>query len=229
MLETWLSQELLDPSRRTELRERFLDDPARIIAIDDALLPERYTLLSRALRQDCAWHVRYGVQDYRTEWVEAQDFANVPDDRRMFRHGAFASARPGRELSDGMLGLVRIKLLFASAMWSNLIESLTGSRVTELQEMLVRRMGPGDLARPHDDAIAGRRICLLLYFTDNWTPAHGGRFVLHAAGGDRFYDPRPNRMILFDVGVRQNHSVEAFTPGPSSEDPWRYNFSVWFR
>lgn len=229
MIETWVSPELADPARRAALRARFQADPARIMVIDNALLPDMYALLSRALREDCNWAVRHGVRDDRQQWVEAAGFDGLPDDHRMARHGAFAGPRAGREMSPGMLALVRFKLLLASAAWRDMLESLTGQPVAALQEMLVRRMAQGDFARPHDDAIEGRRLCLLVYFSDNWTPAQGGRFVLHAADGDRVYDPLPNRMILFDVGVRQDHSVQPLAAEAAHGDVWRYNFSIWFR
>lgn len=229
VIETWLSPELADPVRRAALRAQFLADPARIMVIDNALLPERYALLSQALRDDCTWEVRHGVRNDRLQWVDVAGFDGIAEDHRMYRHSAFARPRVGRELSPGMLGLVQFKLLLASAAGRDLLESLTGRRVTALQEMLVRRMAPGDLARPHDDAIEGRQFCLLVYFSDNWTPVQGGRFVLHAADGDRYYDPLPNRMILFDVAVRQDHSVQALAAVGAGGEVWRYNFSIWFR
>lgn len=229
MIETWVSPDLADPARRADLRARFQADPARILVIDNALRPDRYALLSQALREDCTWEVRHGVQDHRLQWVGVAGFDGIPDDRRMARHGAFGGPRVGREMSPGMLALVRFKFLLAGAGWRDLLESLTGQRVAALQEMLVRRMAQGDFARPHDDAIEGRRLCMLVYFSDNWTPAQGGRFILHAADGDRYYDPLPNRMILFDVGVRQDHSVEALAADVTRGEVWRYNFSIWFR
>lgn len=227
MIDTWFSSAVTGQKNCEDLRRRYLADPARIMVVDNVLQPDRYALLSRGLREDCSWDTRHGVHDSTTEWVSTEKFAEAPEERRMFRHGAFGGALKGREMSPGMLGLVRFKLVLESPAFGELLESLTGRRVNSLQEMLLRRMTSGDMARPHDDAIEARKLCMLLYFTDGWTADHGGRFVLHASDGDRHYEPYANRMILFDVGVKQNHSVEALRASSSGET-WRYNFSIWF-
>ncbi|MFZ5704455.1 MAG: 2OG-Fe(II) oxygenase [Pseudomonadota bacterium] len=161
------------------------------------------------------------------DWVDADGFAEAEPEQRFFQHQAYERALPGRELSPGILDLVRFKALLSSAAFLDLALLITGHRPTALQELLIRRMVRGDLARRHDDAIGGRTICALLYFSDGWHQAMGGEFVMHGREGDIVIDPLPNRMIIFDVNTGLDHSVR-----PLSEvagDWQRFNFSIWFR
>lgn len=232
----WLASCFADPAWIERAHRRFQSDPARMVVIDDALETSRYRLLSRALREDCEWATRRGLVRRRTparpagtwptEWVDATGFAEAEPEERFFQHQAFVQARPGRALSPGMIGLIQFKSLLTKADFLEMLGRITGTRPQGLQEMLIRRMVRGDLAKPHDDAIGGRTFCLLLYLSDGWQPAYDGRLIMHMPGGEHAVDPLPNRMVLFAVNTRINHSVR-----PLSEiaaDWSRYNLSIWF-
>lgn len=232
----WLSLCFSDPVWIEQARQRFQNDPAHMLVIDDALEPARYRLLSQALRNDCDWETRQGIirrqaearpaGTWPTEWVDAAAFAQSAPAEQFFQHEAFARARPGREMSPGMIGLVRFKSLLASPAFRDMLGHITGRRPEGLQELLIRRMVRGDMAKPHDDAIGGRTFCLLLYLSDGWDPAYDGRFIMHMPLGDRDVDPLPNRMLLFDVNTGLKHSVRPLSEAAAE---WhRYNFSIWF-
>jgi hypothetical protein len=233
----FLPKKFAESSWISKLNQEFQDDPAHLVVIDDALEPSRYRLLSQALRNDCDWETRHGVIRHRTEvrpategpteWVEATEFVNAAPAEQFFQHAAFLRARPGREMTPGMIELVRFKSLLTSPPFLDMLGRITGSRPQGLQEMLIRRMVRGDLAKPHDDAIGGRTFCLLLYLSDGWQPEFDGRFIMHMPDGDRSIDPLPNRMLLFNVNTGIEHSVSPL--GESAADWHRYNFSIWFR
>lgn len=233
----WMSPGFSDPDWIEQLRQRFHDDPARMVVIDNALAPARYELLSQTLRNDCDWETRRGVIRRRTgarppnvwptEWVDADGFADAAPDERFFQHEAFARARPGREMAPGMIGLVRFKSLMTNPHFLDMLGRITGSRPSGLQELLIRRMARGDMTKPHDDAIGGRTVCMLLYLSDGWQPEFDGRFIMHMPDGDRGVDPLPNRMMLFNVNSSLKHSVR---PLNEETGTWhRYNFTIWFR
>lgn len=208
-----------------------------MVVIDGVLLPARYRRIAEALNSDVDWAPRHGLitsDDTNrgsgrnvVKWVGATDFAEASAAERFFQHQAFERVRPGRELSPGIVDLVRFKTLLTSAAFMDLLGVIAGRRPDTLQELLIRRMVHGDLARRHDDAIGGRTVCALLYFSDGWTPAMGGQFVMHARDGDRVIDPLPNRMILFDVNNGLDHSVLPLSE--AAADFQRFNFSIWFR
>jgi hypothetical protein len=236
-LDGWLSAAAFAPASCRAAARRFAEGEARMVVIDDVLLPSRYRRIADALKSDVDWSPRHGVVPSGTSskarpgavvnWVGAADFAEAQPKERFFKHQLFERALAGRELSPGILDLVRFKALLSSSAFLDLADSISGCRPNALQELLIRRMVQGDVARPHHDAIGGRTICALLYFSDGWTPAMGGQFVMHTREGDQIVDPLPNRMILFDVNNGLDHSVR-----PLSEvatDFQRFNLSIWFR
>jgi hypothetical protein len=236
-LTDWLSATAFDTESCHVAARRFAEDDARMVVIDEVLLPARYSRIADALKSDVDWGPRHGLMPSAGEdgdggrnaikWVDAADFAEAAPAERFFQHQAFERVRPGRELSPGIVDLVRFKTLLTSAAFMDLLGVIAGRRPDALQELLIRRMVFGDLARRHDDAIGGRTICALLYFSDGWTPAMGGQFVMHARDGDRIVDPLPNRMILFDVNTGLDHSVLPLSQ--AAADFQRFNFSIWFR
>lgn len=235
VISKWWGPDIRDPERSCGLGRRFQDDPARLVIVDDALEAGAYGLLSQALRTDCDWAPMHGLvrrskeggaQVPETVWVDKAGFLGADPRERRFQHEAFVRARPGRELSPGMLALVRFKAMIRSTDFLDVLERFTGRRPSGLQELLIRRMVKGDLAKPHDDAIGGRLFCLLLYFSDGWRPEFGGEFVVHEPGGERVIEPLPNRAVLFDVNAGLHHSVR---PLAEATGDWcRYNFSIWF-
>lgn len=235
-LSSWISSHLLESSWIEQAHQQFQNDPARMIVVDDVLEPARHQLLSQALRIDCDWQSRQGIIRHRphsvgteavpTEWVDAATFAQTTPGERFFQHKAFARARPGHEMSPGMIGLVQFKSLMNSPAFLDMLGRITGARPQGLHELLIRRMSIGDMTRPHDDAIAGRTFCIVLYLSDGWDPAYDGRFIMHMPDGDRSIDPLPNRMVLFDVNTGLKHSVRSLNATPP--DWHRYNFSIWF-
>lgn len=232
----WLSSCFSDAAWIEQAHQRFRNDPARLLIIDDALAPGRYQLLSNAMRNDCDWETRSGVirrskegrraSPQRTEWVDTTTFAGAQPAEQFFQHEAFVRARPGHEMSPGMIGLVRFKALLNNPAFLDMLGRITGVRPQGLQELLIRRMVRGDMAKPHDDAIGDRVFCLLLYFSDGWQPTYDGRFIMHMPDGERIVDPLPNRMVLFDVNAGLMHSVRPLDTAPL--DWHRYNFSIWF-
>lgn len=205
--------------------------------IDDALLPSRYRRIADALKSDVDWSPRHGpLSTNCARSGSSSTAAEVADpsasdettrQHHFFRHEVFERAKQGRELSPGILDLVRFKALLSSDAFLDWTGLVTGQRPKALQELLIRRMVHGDVAPRHDDAIGGRRLCALLYFSDDWCEAMGGQFVMHAREGDRVIEPLPNRMILFDVNTGLKHSVLPLTD--RAKDFQRFNFSIWFR
>lgn len=227
MIEQWIAPAALEEAAAGRAQERFAGDPSRLLVIDNALRPDRYALLSGGLRTDCAWKSEYGIRDVDYKRVEKEEYEAVPAMRQRYLHAAFGHPLPGREMAPGFLGLIRFNAVVRTPQFMDFLGRITGCRPAGLQEMHIRRMGPGDIAKPHSDAAGDRVLCLLLYFTDGWRPEFDGRFVMHTKDAERAFDPLPNRMILFDVNTDQNHSVRSL---PNQIGDWRrYSLTIWFQ
>ena len=224
MLEKWINPIYLDDRRTSQLRADFEADPVRMLILDDVLLPERYARISQGLRTDCDWTTHYGV-DASGELTSAERFNATPADQRLFRHGNYRAPKTGRELAPGMLAIVGFKLLAGRADFRHWLGTLTGIDTGAIADLLVRRMGRDDFSTRHDDRAAERRLCLLLYFNDDWHPGMGGTFRVFTARDERVIDPLPNRAILFDVDADQSHGVDPLRDVPA--DWYRYNFTLW--
>ncbi|WP_372501910.1 2OG-Fe(II) oxygenase family protein [Tistrella mobilis] len=224
MLEKWINPIYLDDARTSQLRADFETDPVRMLILDDVLLPERYARISQGLRTDCDWTTHYGV-DASGELTSAERFDATPADRRLFRHGNYRAPKKGRELAPGMLAIVSFKILAGRPDFMNWLQALTGITTTSIADLLVRRMGLDDFSTRHDDRAEERRLCLLLYFNDDWRPDMGGQFRVFTPDGVRIIDPLPNRAILFDVNADQSHGVDSLLNVPVGW--YRYNFTLW--
>ena len=67
----------------------------------------------------------------------------------------------------------------------------------------------------------------MLYLHEKWEKEFGGEFLLHMHNGSTTtIPPIPNRFLLFDVRVDNDHEIKALANPP--KDWMRLNFSVWF-
>lgn len=214
--EYWINPQHLLPDSVERLAAAFTADPMHTIWLDDFLLPDHFARLRRLFTDDGEFADAYSLYDGALkagvrkvdagEWQAAGNAAQ-------FRHElAFTGPKPEGRLGLGMITFIRYGDYLQSSAHLGLLHRLTGVRVGGVLANLARITRYGHRLERHTDAAKDRRLCSILYLSDGWEPAFGGRLIQYRAGVmPRSLDPQPNRLVLFHPGREEEHEVEHLT------------------
>lgn len=230
----------LDPAGFAEVRAQFDTCANRHAVVDDFLLPAHLPALRDLINRDGDFGANMKVsvkgesvahlsEAERRARVDASLFETIPDRDRFISQeiysGAAADGKGGRPANTDRL----VRGVFRSAPMHRLLSAMSGMTLNKTMPINLKRHGPGHFLRRHSDATGGRKLCGVLYLHEDWQPEYGGRFLLYREDGTHIaIDPKPNRLLLFDVTVKNDHAIEEL----SAEVPggwWRSNYSIWFR
>jgi Rps23 Pro-64 3,4-dihydroxylase Tpa1-like proline 4-hydroxylase len=157
--------------------------------------------------------------------VDAELFESIPDKDRFISQEIYAASDSEDSKAAKTDRLVR-KMMHSAPM-HRLLSAMSGHELSATAPINLKRHGPGHFLRRHSDATGGRKLCSVLYLHDEWEPQYGGRFILYAEDGSEIaVDPLPNRLVIFDVTVKNDHAIEELASVP--EGWWRSNYSIWF-
>ncbi|ASY66536.1 hypothetical protein SJ05684_b55540 (plasmid) [Sinorhizobium sojae CCBAU 05684] len=229
-LDDWFTHHFLTAAAEA-LRQPDPEDPWQLHIFDDVLLPERFDAL-RGFLEAARFEPVYalasspgeGPQAMRGQPCDAAAFDAAPLDRRLFRFERLAERAEDAPFSLPWFDFAQFVTLARRDAFARLFRP-EGPLLDEVF-LDVHRMGPGDFLRAHTDNHSRRRFALILYLNADWNSAQGG--LLHFGrpnGHKRVIEPRPNRLVVFDVGADQWHEVPEL---PSSKaGPWRASLGLW--
>lgn len=225
-LSDWINPIHLSETARADYAARVAASPARMLVLDNFLVPERYRALQTVLREageltpQYALYGRNRVRASREEWLAA------PEPQRFYHHLEVTGPRPGHETSVAWLTHVGLCQALASRPFLDYFGGISGERLAGVGRVNGKIIGDGQFLRPHSDAEPGRRCCAVLYLNDDWRPEYGGRFLLYRDDReiDRI-DPVGNRLLLFVPDSGYLHAVAPMTPAAAG---WqRLNYTFW--
>ncbi|WP_271078526.1 2OG-Fe(II) oxygenase family protein [Aurantiacibacter sp. MUD61] len=238
-LATAINPSYLAPPRIGEIKQALDRDPNRHVVLDDFLLTNHISALNELITRTGefepnlkitpgAKRAEHLTEAQRRSTVDRDTFERVaPADRFISQEtyvgapSATSQTRPAR--TDAL-----VRSVFASEAFHSLMGELSGIPVQETLPIKLKRHRKGHFLRRHSDSTGGRKLCSVLYVHERWLPEFGGRFELFRPDGTRYeIDPLPNRLILFDVTIGNEHAVQDLEQVP--DDWYRANYSVWFR
>jgi Rps23 Pro-64 3,4-dihydroxylase Tpa1-like proline 4-hydroxylase len=196
------------------------------VALDDFLIPRRLADLREVYAEAGGWQDVCGT--YQThEGVDVETWRATPDAQRLFHYEELFRAAPGRELSNGVVASVRLRMMFGHPAFIDWLGELTGLQVGASQPSRPRRMRRGHYLRSHSDHVLERTLCLVLYLHETWTQELGAAFeMVHAGRRAARVDPLPSRLLLFRPLPGTAHCVLPFGDGA---DVWeRRSLSNWY-
>ena len=206
-LRPWLQQQHLDREQLDRYRRAFNAHPARLVVIDDFLLPQVADRLAKFLASEAEFAPEFGL--YSTEGVVSeQTWTSAKEDDRFFRLRKLVRTSPQFQMSPNALTYVLFRKSFQTDDFRNFFQSICGAPLGWSDDFGAHAMGASDFLRPHSDDNKNRRLALVIYLTPGWRHEHGGILqVLHPDGTFTEVKPRFNSMIAFDVQSSPAHLV----------------------
>ena len=215
-LEYWINPRHLLPESTERLAAAFADDPMDTIWLDDFLLPEHFSRLRRLFTDEGEFREIYSVYDDTAKGgvrkVDAEEWRTT-DPARWFHHELkFLGPKPEHRLGLGIVTYLRYGTFLQSAAHLAFLHRITGIGLGGISSSLMRITRHGHRLERHSDVSRHRRLCSILYLSDGWNPAFGGRLrQFRADAPPRSLDPLPNRLALFRPSVEDEHEVEHLT------------------
>lgn len=227
-LDDWIDPRHLSETAIAAAAARFAADPYQTIWFDNFLLEPRLEALRALYEGDGVFGPWFGLFDPTTEarlrFVDAEEFAAAPDERRFEQETVLTGAPPTRPLAHGYIVHQQFLSFCRKEPLRRFLERITGCDPISVHSFQSRITGPGHYVRPHNDSDSRRRLCLILYPGRAWSPNHGGLFQqFHPDGRTRRLEPQPNRLVVFRVSTDSLHEVEPVT----AEAPPRWGYTVW--
>ena len=229
----------LSPAAIDEVRAQFDLHANRHAVIDDFLLPAHLAPLRELVSGPDGFTENLKVSPHGTSVAHLPEtarrarvdralFDSVPEADRFIAQEIYGGAAEGSSDSRPQRTDAVLRKVLRSSPMHALLGAMSGLALEETLAINLKRHGKGHYLRRHSDATGGRRLCGVLYLHEHWRREYGGRFLLHRDTGAPFaIDPLPNRLVLFDVTVRNDHEIEDLGSVPKGW--WRANYSVWFR
>jgi hypothetical protein len=198
---------------------------ARLVVLDDFLVPAVAASLARFLATDAIFEHEHGL--YSVEGaVPRERWEAVDDADRFFRYGRLVGVPDERRLSEDVLTYLQFRQAFQQPGWRGYFERVSGLALAGSDDVGAHRMADGDYLRPHSDDNRDRALALVLYLSPGWEPSWGGQLlVCDAHGVTSAVDPIFNRLVAFDVAVGSSHAV---APVAAPDGAARYTIGGWY-
>lgn len=239
VLATIINPHHLSSDAIADAHNRLHQHANRHVVIDDFLLPAHLPQLRALVNSRGAFDVNLKVHNKgesvahlaeaeRRARVDRDLFESVPDKDRFISQEIYSgSSEQGGDQRPAQTDAL-VRKIFNTAQMHLWLSAISGHALGATLPINLKRHGPGHFLRRHSDATGGRKICGVVYLHDDWRRDYGGRFLLYREDGSHFaIDPLPNRLVLFDVTVKNDHAIEELKDVPAGW--WRSNYSIWFR
>ena len=222
----WIRDEHLEEEALAGYRAARAAHPARMIVLQDVLVPEAADRLAGFLADGAVFTTERGL--YSTEeGVDEETWEAAPDRDRFFRFGKISGQRPEAMLSDEMLTYLQWRGFVTEEPFRRWCEAVTGLALGPSDDFGCHAFEVGDFLLAHDDANRDRRLALVLYLTPGWQPAFGGALSMTAADGTtERTEAAFNSMAVFDTTAGSSHRVERIEDAAAGTA--RRTFGGWF-
>jgi hypothetical protein len=224
-LEPWIQPRHLDEESLERCRKEMFAHPAKMLLLEDFLVPAKADKLTRFLEQEAQFGKEYGLYSDGSVSEEAWEAADAA--ARMSRLSRLAGIPSEFQMSPNALTYLQFRQALQQPAFIGFFEAATGLDLGGSDDFGVHAMSEGDFLRPHSDDIKGRRIALVIYLSEDWQASYGGTLVMtDPTGSDSRVDPKHNSIVIFDVLADTMHQVEPITAEAAGRA--RYTIGGWY-
>lgn len=224
-LQDWINPAYLAGEAIATHAERMAASPARLLVLDDFLLPRRLADLRDVLAESGLLKPVYALVGKGRQRASEAEWLAAPEQARFYHHWEVEGPRPGHAMSRSYLTHISLRDVLGTRPFLDFFGHLCGERLEGLGMVNGKSIGAAQFLRPHSDAEPGRRLCAVLYLNDDWRPEFGGRFLLYR-GREQVgsVDPLGNRLLLFMPDSGYLHAVAPIEPIAGDWKRWNYSF-----
>lgn len=216
-LAAWIQPQHLESRALERYQHAFASHPARLVVIEDFLVPHMADRLSLFLANEAEFKSEYGLYSIEGA-VSEQDWLRAPDEDRLFRLGKLVGTPPRFRTSPNAMAYLQFRMTFQRPEFKAFFEAVGGMPLGASDDFGAHSMTREDMLRPHSDDNRNRQLALVLYLTPGWKPEFGGQLrVEHVDGNSTVVEAQYNSLIAFNVLAHAAHVVEPIRPGEDGE------------
>ncbi len=206
-LASWIQPQHLDDQALEMYKNAFTSHAARLVVIQDFLVPPVADRLSRFLANEADFRPEYGLYSIEGA-VKEEEWLLADDKDRFFRLGKLVGTPPQFQTSPNALTYLQFRMAFQRPEFKAFFEAIADMPLGWSDDFGAHSMTRGDFLRPHSDDNRSRQLALVIYLTPGWKPEFGGLLrVVHKDGGFTDVEPEYNSIIAFDVLAAPAHLV----------------------
>jgi len=211
-LGAWIQAQHLDEEALARYRAAFTSHPARLVVIENFLVPAIAERLGRFLAGEAEFKAEYGL--YSVEGAVSEEvWRKASDEDRFFKIGKRVGTPPQFQTSPNALTYIQFRMTFQRPELRAFFEAVTGMPLGPSDDFGAHSMTEDSLLRPHSDDNKNRQLALVIYLTPGWKPEYGGTLrVVHTDGAFSDVEPTYNSVIVFDVLSAPAHLVSPIRP-----------------
>ena len=210
-LETWIQPQHLDPAALDTSRDCFASHPARLVVLQNFLVPQMAQRLAQFLEKEAEFAPEFGLYSHEGAVNEdAWTAAEEPD--RFFRLGKLVRTPAHFQMSPNALTYLQFRKAFQRPELRAFFEAISGLPLGWSDDFGSHAMAQGDFLRPHSDSDRHRRLALVIYLSQDWESHFGGALhVIDQRSEVAVIEPHFNSVIAFDVLAAPAHLVTPIT------------------
>src|SRR6266581_2702383 len=226
-LASWIQPQHLDDQALEMYKNAFTSHAARLVVIQDFLVPQVADRLSRFLANEADFRPEYGLYSIEGA-VKEEEWLLADDKDRFFRLGKLVGTPPQFQTSPNALTYLQFRMAFQRPEFKAFFEAIADMPLGWSDDFGAHSMTRGDFLRPHSDDNRNRQLALVIYLTPGWKPEYGGQLtVTHRDGKTTIVEAEYNSVIAFNVLTHKEHVVERIR-STNGTSPRRLTIGGWY-
>lgn len=230
MLIKWVQPQHLNSQAIEQLKSLSKTQLEAGVFLDNFLKEECLARLQRTLSDEATFKANYRVYSNKYDVTEEEYYSHA--EKELFFHfNELCGVKPEYAMSINWLTYLRFHHDYHLGM-SALLGDIIGTQLSARGQstFIIRQHNS---LRRHNDYRPGRKICTILYLSNEWNPQYGGDLVMSykekESGEIRVVNRiahHPNRLVIFSVNRNTFHHVTSLTE--LGKDKCRCSYVRWF-
>ena len=208
-LQSWVQEQHLDEPSLRNYRERFEGNRARVLHLEDFLVPSVADKLGAFLENEAQFEPQFGLYSEPDRPATEAEWLSSDESDHLFRFSKLVGTAPEFQLSPNAMVYIRFRKALSDPSFIAFFERVSGLQLESQDDFGSHSMGRGDFLLPHDDNSRGRSLAIVAYLSPEWDPRFGGGLRIDDEGGvTTTIVATFNSIVMFDVAAKTTHAVE---------------------
>lgn len=200
------------------------------VFLDDFLKEECFTRLQQVVEKEAEFKILCQIYSNKNNiQVSEEEFYSYAEKERFYHIHSLCGVKPEYRMSINWLTYLKFLHDYKLGM-AVLLGNVIGSPLCSGNN-LTHTLRQHNKLETHNDYLPGRRICTILYLSNEWSPQYCANLVMLNKENNELkeincIDHKPNRLVIFSVDRSTFHYVSAFSE--LAKDKERSSMVFWF-
>lgn len=212
---------------KQEYASNMLQSQEKVMVLDDFLKPEVLKGIQSFLAQEAVFEQKYRIYSV-PKYIDKEQWNSASQEDRFYTFRSVKTVKDEYKTSPNWLKYLSLKMAFSKTAVMDYFTQITGLEASRCQEVYAKCMSKDDFIKPHDDADGKRKICCVLFTSDQIDKSMGGQlcFTNSDTGQEIKIDPICNRLVVFEASAANSHIVSPLKT--SDKNLTRDNVVIWY-